>query len=99
MLGAAVSEEVFGTMVEKVGWRPSMAVITIILFAIGTTMILFLHDKYLFSKKLLVAKENRKNYYHELRHSIRIVFSNIQSWINAIYAGLLYAPTGAFAAL
>ena len=99
MLGATVSEQVFGSMVEKVGWRFSMGIISAILFLIAVLMVIFLHDKYLYSKKVLVANQNRKNYFQKLYLEMKIVFSNLQSWANAIYAGLVYAPTGAFAAL
>ena len=96
MLGAAVGVGVFGLVVTSLGWRSTILIIASILFVLAIFIGLLVRDRRatLLSHRVAasVAQVN-------IFEGLLIVFRNRHSWINALYAGLIYAPTGAFAEL
>ena len=95
MLGAAVGEGLFAFIVARIGWRHTLGLIAFILFILGILIAAFVRDKRpsLLSHRVSGAGQIK------IFDSLKIVFRNSQSWRIAIYAGLIYAPTGAFAEL
>jgi MFS family permease len=95
MLGAAVGSGGFAFLVSAFGWRHTIFIIGLILLVIGVLIGFFVNDR------------KPASHVHETVHikpvsileGLKTVFRNPQSWCNAAYVGLLYAPTGAFAEL
>ena len=94
MFGAALSEEIFGFAMHAVGWRSVMLIITLVLFINAVLIFIFLHDK-----QLCYTKTSSSPVIHKGKRALITVLSNKDGWINAVYAALGFAPTGAFAAL
>lgn len=95
MLGAAVGEGLFTFIVEKIGWRGTLAVIASILVVLSVLIALIVRDK----RPTLLSHRAPESSQIRIWDGLMIVFRNKQSWRIAIYAGLIYAPTGAFAEL
>lgn len=96
MLGAAVGQAPMALVVTAIGWRQTLFVVAIIflLLAIGIGLIVRDAPNYL-QRSLNGVKAVGPS----LWLSFRTVLANKQSWLNASYAGLVYAPTAAFAEL
>jgi MFS family permease len=93
MLGAAVGSGGFAFLVAALGWRHTIFIIGIILLLIGVLIGIFVRDRQ------TIYKGETKSPGMPILEGFSIVFRNPQSWCNAAYVGLLYAPTGAFAEL
>ncbi len=93
MMGAVLGEAPMSGLVSHIGWRHSLMLMAITIALLSILMFLVIRGKPR----------------HEQQHTqtekigtlsgLRIVISNPQSWINAFFVGLLYAPTTAFAEL
>ncbi len=94
MLGAALGVAGFTQFVHSMGWRQTMALIALILIAIGVLIALFVKDR---RPALLSRRVNNASQIGTIE-GLKVVFRNPSSWFNAMYLGLLYGPTGAFAA-
>lgn len=94
MFGAALSEQIFGFALHAIGWRSVMLIITLVLFINALLIFIFLQDKQLRHKNIPVPPT-----VHKGGKILKRVLSSKAGWINAIYAGLAFAPTGTFAAL
>lgn len=95
MLGASVGEHPVAVSVSTIGWRNS------VLWMSGLFIILAIIIR-------LVVKDKPDHSHFEPLHNeenqtiwkgVRSVLGNPQSWIGGIFAGLLFAPTAAFAEL
>ncbi len=96
MFGAAVGSGGFAFLVAAFGWRSTIFTIGVILLVIGVLIGLFVRD----GKPVLGNKKVSEKYEPmPILEGLKMVFRNPQSWCNAAYVGLLYAPTGAFAEL
>jgi len=95
MLGAAVGEGLYTFIVAEIGWRHTLGLIAVILFILGILIASFVRDK----RPTLLGHRVSEASQIKVFDSLMIVFRNPQSWRIAIYAGLIYAPTGAFAEL
>lgn len=93
MLGAAVGEGFFTFVVTDIGWRNTLAVIALILVVLGCLIALIVRDR----RPTLLNRMVPATSQLRIWDGLMIVFRNPQSWRIAIYAGLIYAPTGAFA--
>lgn len=93
MLGAAFGEGFFAFIVSKVGWRDTIGLIGWILLALGILIGLIVRDK----KSTLLGRMVPETSQLRIWDGLMIVFRNPNSWRIAVYAGLIYAPTGAFA--
>lgn len=95
MLGAAVGQAPMSWSVSQIGWRPTMlwvgAELVILALLIGFLVRDHPHAE--------TATDNKVHSMNELWNGLKQVLRNRQTWINGAYAGLIYAPTAAFAEL
>jgi MFS family permease len=96
MVGGAVAAGPLSLVVHQVGWRHTMWLIGFVLLLLAVLIGLIVRDESK-SRSTFSAKAN------EIKLSFwggfHKVLSNSQSWLNAGYAGLVYAPTAAFGEL
>lgn len=88
MLGAAAGEVPVSFMVGAVGWRYSSFVMAIFFVFLAGLLYRFIHD----------SPEGGKNHIHaeesiSIIESLKRILCHRQTWINALYAGFLYAPS------
>lgn len=95
MLGAAVGEGLFRYVVNRVGWRFALVLIALSLFALAILIGAIVRDK----RPSLLGHRVAESGQLKVFDGLMMVFRNSHSWRIAIYAGLIYAPTGAFAEL
>lgn len=92
MLGVAVALSSLAITVSIIGWRETLWLIGAVLLLLAILIGLFVRDR--------PATLNTQIHVSSgLWASLVIVLKNRQSWINAAYAGFIYAPTAAFAEL
>lgn len=96
MLGAMVSEGLFVFMVGGIGWRGTMGVIAGFILLLAVFIGLWVRDKP--PKGIALAKSPAQPT-QKLWQGLMVVLRSPRSWCVALYAGLLYAPTAAFAEL
>jgi MFS family permease len=96
MLGATVGEAPLAYTVSAFGWRHTMAIIAVIFLGLSVLIGVIVRDRptgyrsqspEITSEKVSIFK------------GLLQVLANPQSWHNAFYVGLLYAPSAAFAEL
>lgn len=89
MLGASISQAPMAYSVGKIGWRPTMWIITGLLFLLAIAIALLVRDR----------SDTHTHHAHKLETSKAVlvglgqVLKNPQTWWNALFVGLLYAPT------
>lgn len=98
MFGAALGAGPLSAMVEALGWRTTMVIIGVILAVIAVLIGLLVSD-HPDAVATRQPSEGLSSKQIKLLHSLWEVLKNPQSWINGLYVGLVYAPTGAFAEL
>ena len=89
MLGAAAGEAPVSYLLTIVGWRNSMFVMAVLFCILAWLLYKFIQDS---------PKDNHYNVKQDKQSagifvSLRIVLMHRQTWINALYAGFLFAPT------
>lgn len=87
MLGAAAAASV-SFLVLHMGWRQSMFVIAAFFVVLSGLLYQFVQD----GPSLLPRVKPQRNPLTILK-SLSIILSSKQTWINALYAGFLFAPT------
>jgi sugar phosphate permease len=96
MLGAAVGRAPVSYAVSSFGWRETMMGIAVICFIIVSLIIWLVRDH----PEIDPVEANRvRTASTPMLTSLSIVLRNPQTWFNAAFVGLLYAPTAAFAEL
>lgn len=95
MLGAAVGGGPLALIVSSMGWRNTMWLIGGILLVLAILIGLLVRDRSPQSSPHVRHLANTQ----ELWRGFQLVMRNPQSWLNALFVGLLYAPTAAFAEL
>jgi len=88
MLGAAAGEAPVSYLVGVVGWRHSMLIIAFLFVALAVLLYQYVQDKP-GSKAHEIKFENKLT----IPQSLRIILTHRQTWLNALYAGFLFAPT------
>jgi sugar phosphate permease len=88
MLGAAAGEAPVSFLVSNVGWRHSMLIIAFLFIALAGLLYQFIQDKP-GGHRSEVRSMNRIS----ILQSLKIILSNRQTWLNALYAGFLFGPT------
>jgi sugar phosphate permease len=88
MLGAAAGEAPVSFLVSQVGWRHSMLIVAFLFIILAALLYQFIQDRP-DSKKYASKSTNHVS----VLESLRIVLSHRQTWLNALYAGFLFAPT------
>jgi sugar phosphate permease len=96
MVGAAVAAGPLSILVHQVGWRHTMWLIGIVLLLLAILIGLIVRDQPKPTSVKLTIQTDKKLKFVE---AFGAVFKNPQSWFNAVYVGLVYAPTAAFAEL
>lgn len=90
MLGASAGQAPLSFLVTAVGWRQSMVIVSSIFIVLAVLLFRFIQDTPgVITKKIKGAKTASLS----LWASLKRVLSNRQAWLNALYAGFLYAPT------
>lgn len=91
MLGAAVGDAPVAYLVQHVGWR-------LTLVFMGTSLcILALLITFIVREKYPSQKSQSKEAFRNIWENLMVVLRNPQSWSNALYAGLVFAPVAVFA--
>ncbi|TIE32173.1 MFS transporter [Legionella pneumophila] len=88
MLGAAAGEAPVSFLVSNVGWRHSMLIIAFLFIALSGLLDQFVQDKP-GEHRNEIRSVNRIS----ILDSLKIILSNRQTWLNAMYAGFLFGPT------
>ncbi len=96
MVGAAVGAGPLSVLVHHIGWRYTMWLIGVILLFLAFLIGLIVRDQPKSQSRVTLCPMDKKLKFF---NAFAIVLKNPQSWFNAIYAGLVYAPTAAFAEL
>lgn len=96
MLGAATGEGPMSVLVSKIGWHSTMLLIGAVFVLLAIAIGLIVRDA---PAKATHPRRKIGSKNFSLFSSLKIVAKNRQSWINAAYAGFVYAPTAAFAEL
>lgn len=96
MVGAAVAAGPLSLLSHVIGWRNTMWIIGLILLLLALLIGLIVRDQPKYE-----MQEDTDAPAKKLRFwgAFKTVLQNPQSWLNALYAGLVYAPTAAFAEL
>lgn len=91
MLGASAGQAPLSFLVTAVGWRESMVIVAFIFVVLAGLLFRFIQDSPVVTatKKLHQVASATLS----LWMSLRRVLSQRQTWLNALYAGFLYAPT------
>lgn len=88
MLGAAAGEAPVSFLVSNVGWRHSMLIIAFLFIALAGLLYQFVQDK-----PGSQRTETHPAKQIKILHSLKIILSSKQAWLNALYAGFLFGPT------
>ncbi|OGV27810.1 MAG: MFS transporter [Legionellales bacterium RIFCSPHIGHO2_12_FULL_37_14] len=88
MLGAAAGEVPVSFMVSSIGWRQTSFVMAIFFVLLALLLYRFIYD----------TPEGKKYKFHKegsisIIESLKRVLTHKQTWLNALYAGFIYAPT------
>jgi len=96
MSGAVIGGAPLAILVEHMGWRQSMLTLAIIGAILSTLIWLIVRDSPNAHKK---PKRKILGPQDSIIKSLIYIFKKPQSWITAIYGGLMFGPTPAFAGL
>jgi MFS family permease len=94
MLGAALGQMPMAYLVAHLGWRVTLMVIATIMVLLAVVIAIVMCDR----TPQAHAASSKKSL-HSPWLGLVDVLKNPQSWWNALFAGLLYAPTAALAEL
>ena len=94
MLGAAFGEGPVAMLVSWSDWRFTLLLMSCVFFVLAILIGLFVRDRGEHD-----SVELTRHAYVDLWRGLRHVLKNKQTWYNALFAALIYAPTGAFAEL
>lgn len=95
MLGAALGGGPMAVLVEHTSWRITMWIIGAVLLLLAVLIGVFVRDE----KSDEPVNPTTPLPQYGLIESLKIVLNNRQTWYNALFVGMLYAPTAAFAEL
>lgn len=88
MLGAAAGEAPVSFLVAHVGWRHCMIIIAFLFIVLAGLLYKYVQDKPASQLNTLHIRPRLTIF-----NSLKIILSQSQTWINALYAGFLFAPT------
>ena len=89
MLGASAGEAPISLLVAAVEWRHTMLIIAGLFIALAVLLYRFIRDDPTGSAVYDVKQDRKPG----LLESLKIILASRQTWINALYAGFLFAPT------
>ncbi len=90
MLGASAGQAPLSFLVSAVGWRHSMLIVALLFIVLAALLYQYVQDKPRTAEHYKNVTDNQKL---SILESLKIILSNRQIWLNALYAGFLYAPT------
>lgn len=93
MLGAAIGQMPMAYLVAHFGWRITLFLIASIMVVLAVVIAMVVRDR------TTPQTPTKKSLLHSPWSGLVEVLKNPQSWWNALFAGLLYAPTAALAEL
>lgn len=99
VVGAIFGEGPFAAMVEKLGWQHSLLIISIIGLAISALIFIGIKDHPLCLKEPKNCQQILSEQQDSLWGILKEVLACRQTWLTALYAGLMVAPIIAFAEL
>lgn len=88
MLGAAAGDAPVSCLVSHLGWRHSMLVIAFLFIILAGLLYQFIRDTPNHNKPKPMLTDTIS-----ILQSLKIILTNRQTWINALYAGFLFGPT------
>lgn len=89
MLGASAGEAPVSLLVAAVEWRHTMLIVALLFIILAVLLYQFIQDDPAGAPTHEVVLEKKIG----ILDSLKIVLSCRQTWINAFYAGFLFAPT------
>lgn len=92
MLGGVGGQMPLSFLVESVGWRPALRIISMIGILLGIVYLLIVRDKTVTSTRPSQASGS-------FRHNLISVLGNKQTWLLSLYSGLAFAPVSVFGGL
>ncbi|RUR18253.1 MFS transporter [Legionella sp. km535] len=92
MLGAVGGQMPLSLLVQNIGWRAALKVVSILGILLGIIYFLVLRDKP--SKQQDTVKQQEK-----VSHLLRRIITNRQAWALSLYSGLAFAPVSVFGGL
>jgi len=99
MLGSVTAGAPLALLVEDVGWRHSMMLLAIIGFCISCLIWFIVRDHPDSIDKYPKNTSKHRARQSSILTSLLFIFKQKQSWLTALYGGLMFGPTSAFAAL
>lgn len=97
MLGSMTGEQPLAILVENQGWRSSLQILAFIGLALAVLIFIFVrHSPDSYAQQ---EKKESKDDSEGLLHGLARVLTHKQSWIVALYGGLLFASTSIFGGL
>ena len=87
MLGGAAGQAPVSFLVVGLGWRLTMLCIALLFIVLAGFLCYFIQDKPRADAQELISPREAS-----ILSSLNVIFSSRQTWINALYAGFLYAP-------
>lgn len=95
MLGAATGAGIMAITLNYISWRVTISLIGGALLLLALTILVVVRDKPQHNNS---PKAHKRSASSILWH-LKAVVTQPQAWLNGLFAGLLYAPTSAFAEL
>ncbi|KTD64958.1 MFS transporter [Legionella shakespearei] len=92
MLGAVGGQMPLALLVQHVGWRSALQVVSFMGIILGVVYYLVLRDK----KAKTVQETHPKE---KISHLLRKIITNRQAWALSLYSGLAFAPVSVFGGL
>lgn len=94
MWGAAFGEAPVSFVMEQVGWRHTMYYMALMFLLLSILILKFVQDSPIDKKSSLAHRTIKPQ---KIKKSLSIILSNPQTWIAALYAGFIFAPTAVLA--
>lgn len=92
MLGAVGGQMPLALLVQHMGWRSALKVVSFLGIILGMVYYLVLRDK----KARTVHETHNKE---KITHLLRRIITNRQAWALSLYSGLAFAPVSVFGGL
>lgn len=92
MLGAVGGQMPLSLLVQDVGWRAALQIISLMGVILGIIYFLFVKDKPLKPSHTEMANS-------KISHTLMCILKNKQTWFLSLYSGLAFAPVSVFGGL
>lgn len=99
MIGAVFGQAPLAWMINHIGWRQSLLILSSVGFGLAFLFVLFVRDKssarFLKNKTIL----NQQSSTNSLKKDILLIIKNKQNWLLTAYSGLAFSPVVIFCGL